>query len=136
MFELSLKKIRKRIFKSRPSVSAQPTKRLSKTEKFSLHFLIFSRAFFSFKRKRKFFCFDILLTAEWRRRFPPQALLRRAGGAEGRGLGGIPPRLFPLLFRRRFWAYFAKRNAPLEKELCLPRPPVRTQQDNSQILFD
>ena len=33
-----------------------PPLRFGKTEKFSLHFLIFSRAFFSFKRKRKFFC--------------------------------------------------------------------------------
>ena len=68
MFELSLKKIRKRIFKSRPSVSAQPTKRLSKTEKFSLHFLIFSRVLFPFKRKRKFFCFVFLLIREKRKR--------------------------------------------------------------------
>jgi len=80
-----------------PSVSAQPTERLSKTEKFSLHFLIFLCALFSFKRKRKFFCFDILLIAEWRRHFPPQALLRRAGGAEG-GSGGNSAPPFPASF--------------------------------------
>jgi len=99
-FELSLNKIL-RIFKSRLSVSAQPTKRLSKTEKFSLHFLIFSRALFSFKGKRKFLCFNILLTAEWRRRFPPQALLRRAGGAEG-GSGGNSAPPFPASFSPPF----------------------------------
>jgi len=40
----------------------------TKTEKFSLHFLIFSRAIFSFKRKRKFFCFVFLLFREKRKR--------------------------------------------------------------------
>ena len=91
-----------------PSVSAQPTKRLSKTEKFSLHFLIFSRALFSFKRKRKFFCFDILLTAEWRRRFPPQALLRRADGAEGGSGGGNSAPPFPASFSPPFLGVFRK----------------------------
>ena len=34
-----------------------------------------------------------------------------------------------LAFRRRRISYFALRNAPpRKKELCLPRPPVRTQQ--------
>ena len=62
MFELSLNKIRKRIFKSRPSVSARLLRQLadtaSKTEKFSLHF--FNRApqkIFSIKEKKIFlFC--------------------------------------------------------------------------------
>ena len=40
----------------------------TKTEKFSLHFLIFSRPIFSFKRKRKFFCFVFLLIREKRKR--------------------------------------------------------------------
>jgi len=42
--------------------------RQNKTEKFSLHFLIFSRPIFSFKRKRKFFCFVFLLIKEKRKR--------------------------------------------------------------------
>ena len=65
MFELSLNKIQNNDVRFRP-----PPLRFggTKTEKFSLHFLIFSRAIFSFKRKRKFICFVFLLIREKRKR--------------------------------------------------------------------
>jgi hypothetical protein len=65
MFELSLNKILNNDVRFRP-----PPLRFggTKTEKFSLHFLIFSRALFSFKRKRKFICFVFLLIREKRKR--------------------------------------------------------------------
>ena len=65
MFELSLNKIQNNDVRFRP-----PPLRFggTKTEKFSLHFLILSRVIFSFKRKRKFFCFVFLLIREKRKR--------------------------------------------------------------------
>jgi hypothetical protein len=65
MFELFLNKIQNNDVRFRP-----PPLRFggTKTDKFSLHFLIFSRAIFSFKRKRKFFCFVFLLIREKRKR--------------------------------------------------------------------
>ena len=65
MFELSLNKIQNNDVRFRP-----PPLRFggTKTEKSSLHFLFFSRAIFSFKRKRKFFCFVFLLIREKRKR--------------------------------------------------------------------
>jgi len=41
----------------------------------------------------------------------------------------------PSLFRRRRISYFALRNAPPIRKLYLPRPPVRTQQLYSLILY-
>ena len=65
MFELFLNKIQNKSVCFRP-----PPLRFggTKTDKFSLHFLIFSRPIFSFKRKRKFFCFVFLLIREKRKR--------------------------------------------------------------------
>ena len=54
----------------------------------------------------------------------------RAGKKEG-GWGErifARPRFRRFFFRRRNFSYFALRNAPPERKLCLPRPPVRTQQ--------
>jgi hypothetical protein len=49
------------------------------------------------------------------------------GRAKRKGVGG-KEFLPALAFRRRRISYFALQNAPQEKEeLCLPRPPVRTQ---------
>ena len=51
------------------------------------------------------------------------------GRAKRKGVGG--KKFLPALaFRRRRISYFALRNAPQENmELCLPHPPVRTQQN-------
>jgi len=49
------------------------------------------------------------------------------GRAKRKGVGG-KEFLPALAFRRRRISYFALQNAPPKLELCLPRPPVRTQQ--------
>ena len=41
---------------------------------------------------------------------------------------GARPRFRRFFFHRRNFSYFALRNAPPIRKLCLPRPPVRTQQ--------
>ena len=53
---------------------------------------------------------------------------KQAGKKEGGWGEGIFARLLPFPFRLAI-LYFALRNAPpRERMLCLPRPPVRTQQ--------
>ena len=107
--ELILRKIRKRIFESRPSVSARfRFATASKTEKFSLHF--FNRPlakFFSIK-ETKIFLFWYSANAELRKRFP--APLSAFGGLAS-GQKFLPPNplpfcplafgLRPIFFRRR-----------------------------------
>jgi len=44
------------------------------------------------------------------------------------GIFARPRFLIPIFFRRHRISYFALQNAPLIRKLCLPRPPVRTQQ--------
>lgn len=74
----------------------------TKTEKFSLHFLIFSRAIFSFKRKRKFFCFVFLLIREKRKR---SFLIRKRAKIPS----PRPPSFLPFCFSgfARFGAFFS-----------------------------
>ena len=110
-FELSLNKIQNNDVRFRP-----PTLRFgrTKTEKFSLHFLIFSCAIFSFKRKRKFFCFVFPLRRELRKRSilirkrakiftPYQALLWYSGRSPR------PPSFLPFCFSgfARLEAFFS-----------------------------
>ncbi len=91
MFELSLNKIQNNdvCFRSPPLRFGG-----TKTEKFSLHFLIFSRAIFSFKRKRKFFCFVFLLFREKRKR---SILIRKRAKIPS----PRPPSFLPFCFNAR-----------------------------------
>ena len=100
----------------------------TKTENFFLHFLIFLRAIFSFKRKRKFICFVFLLIREKRKRsnsnrkkqkfFPPDSL-------------PFCPFAYSLASRARRRGFLKKKT----KELRLTRPTHSRATDISSLYF-
>ena len=94
MFELSLNKILNKSvrFRSPPLRFGE-----TKTDKFSLHFLIFSHTIFSFKRKRKFICFVFLLIREKRKRSNSNRKRAKRKGAWGKEF--LPFCLFTFWFR-------------------------------------